>query len=162
MTGAGLSERRKVPRKIKTGNLVRSSYKAGWYGKVFEVEKRKGSGDLVTVLTICTADGRPHRKVMRKRLDEAWLEVVEAPPERFKGRIPDRMPDGLGQKGGTPRKKFPDYVKGSRVGVIRYEHGWEPGEGTVTCFGDHWCHVQLDDTGAEITVYHVRDLTIYR
>ena len=150
-----------MPRRIKIGDLVRSHYKAGWYGKVFNVEKRNGRNDLITVVTFCTADGRPHKRPLRKRLDEAWLDVVEAPPERYEGPLPEGLPD-VGIKGGTPRKKFSDYVKkGQTVYVERYRHGWDVGYGTVVCFGETWCKVRLDDTGSEIEVRHVRDLTLY-
>jgi len=44
---------------IKPGVLVRSRYAAGWFARIIEVEKRKDTSPLVTVETLCTADGSP-------------------------------------------------------------------------------------------------------
>lgn len=68
---------------LKPGVLVRSRYAAGWFARIIEVEKRKDTSPLVTVETLCTADGRPHRKPYRKRYDAGWLVIVDELPERY-------------------------------------------------------------------------------
>lgn len=74
---------------IKPGTLVRSRFRAGWFGRVIGVIGRKGTTPLVIMETICTADGRPHRKPYRKRYSAGWLEVVEALPERYEALAHD-------------------------------------------------------------------------
>lgn len=70
-------------KRLKQGVLVRSHYRAGWYGRVLEAYQRKDGSILVTIETICTSDGRPHRKPYRMRLGAGWLELVSALPSRF-------------------------------------------------------------------------------
>lgn len=142
--------------RIKVGGLVKSNIK-GWFGKVFAVESLRFSlSAMITVATICTADGRPHRKPYRKRVDSTQLEVVEALPERFNGSTAVQLPDG---PGGTPRKKFTDYFRtGDRVYVHRYEHGWNVGCGVITKISDYHCQVRLDNENWEIYIERVRNL----
>jgi len=70
-------------KRLKQGSLVRSHYRAGWYGRVLETYRRKDGSILDTIETICTADGRPHRKPYRMLLGAGWLELVYALPGRF-------------------------------------------------------------------------------
>jgi hypothetical protein len=147
---------------FKPGVFVRKLQKNPWYGVVFLVESRpempERASTWVTVATICTADGRPHRKVMRKRVKSHKLEVVDNLPERYDGPIPTTLPD---PPTGTPRRKFTDsFEKGDKVWVTRYRHGWNMGEGTIVEISAYGCAVKLDGGGGcVIDIEHVRDLS---
>lgn len=141
---------------FKKGQFVRTLRKSRWYGLVFDVEQRKGDAQWVVLATVCTADGRPHQP-MRKRMKCHHLEVVDRLPERFDGPLPTELPD-RGLPGGTLKKKFSDHFSlGDDVWVIRYEHGWDVGEGKISSIGPDHCRVRLD-SGGEIDIDHVRDL----
>lgn len=65
---------------MKPGDIVRSHFRAGWYGEVLCVTKRKDTSPLVEVRTICGSDGRLHRRSYHKEIDAAWLTVEQHHP----------------------------------------------------------------------------------
>ena len=69
--------------KLREGDLVQSRYRACWYGRVVSVLPRRGSNPLVSVVTICSSRGVPHRKPYHKEYDQGWLRKVERLPLHY-------------------------------------------------------------------------------
>lgn len=69
--------------KLKVGDLVKSVYRSCWYGRVTEVVNRAGFSPLVSVTTICSSKGVPHRKPYHKVYDQGWLRKVERLPLNY-------------------------------------------------------------------------------
>lgn len=67
---------------MAAGTLVRSHYRATWYGVVEAVGLRHDGIPFVIVRLVCTRDGRCYRKPKFTVLSPGWLTVVKSLPVR--------------------------------------------------------------------------------
>lgn len=62
---------------LRTGDLVRSRYRARWVGRVLELQERRDGSIVVLVQPVLTRDGRVQGKHVKARtLHPSWLEAL--------------------------------------------------------------------------------------